>query len=114
MVNHNVASLTGGFWSHNSLGRDDLTSEWCFVLVHIDWNSRLIPIRISLQKVLLFALEENGANGACRYNTGTDTKELFGVVDGFNNLNDFLRSARSRWGTNRGERNSRKKSSGPP
>lgn len=53
MVNNDVASLTSGLGSDNTLSGDNLSSEGSLVLVNIDRNSRLIIIRLGLKEVLL-------------------------------------------------------------
>jgi hypothetical protein len=53
VVDNDVASLTRGLGSDNTLGGDDLASEGRLVLVHIDRDSGLIIVRFGLKKVLL-------------------------------------------------------------
>ena len=51
VVDDNVASFSGGLGSNNALGRDNLSSERCLVLVNVDRNSRLIVVWLGLKKV---------------------------------------------------------------
>ncbi len=53
MVDDDVTSLTSGLGSDDTLGGDNLSSERCLVLVHINRNRRLIPIRLGFKKILL-------------------------------------------------------------
>ena len=91
MVNNNVAGLTSSLRSNNPLGANNLSSEGSLVLVHIDRNGRLIPVRTGLKEVLgqspsrkLGEGKSSGSKG------GTGSYELFGVVNGFDDLDDFL------------------------
>jgi hypothetical protein len=51
MVNDDMASLTSGLRSYNSLGGNNLSSERGLVLVNIDRNSRLIIVWLCLKEV---------------------------------------------------------------
>jgi len=53
MVDDDMASLTSGLGSDDSLGRDNLSSERCLVFVNIDRDSRLVIVRLGLKKILL-------------------------------------------------------------
>ena len=53
VVNDDVASFTSGLRSDNTLGRDNLSSEGSLVLVNIDRNSGLVPVRGGLKEILL-------------------------------------------------------------
>lgn len=52
VINDDVACLSGGLGSNNALGGNNLTGERGLVLVHIDRNSRLVPVRLGLKEVL--------------------------------------------------------------
>ena len=64
MVDDDVASLTGGLGSDNSLGRDNLSSEGSLVLVNIDRNGGLVKIRLGFKEILSSYL---GATGYERF-----------------------------------------------
>jgi hypothetical protein len=73
MIDDNVASLSGGLGSNNTLGRNDLSSERSLVLVNIDRNIGLVIIRLSLEEILCskLSVESNlgsGGKGASRSN----------------------------------------------
>mmetsp|Transcript_21230 Transcript_21230/g.59076 ORF Transcript_21230/g.59076 Transcript_21230/m.59076 type:complete len:372 (-) Transcript_21230:1819-2934(-) len=52
VVDDDVASLSGGLWSDNALGGDDLSGEWGLVLVNIHWDGGLVIVWLSLEEVL--------------------------------------------------------------
>ena len=52
VVDNDVASLTSSLWSNNTLGRNNLSSEWSLVLVNVDRDSRLVKVRFCLKEVL--------------------------------------------------------------
>ena len=53
VVDDNVASLTGGLGSDNALGGDNLSGERGLVLVDVDRDSGLVPVRLGFKEVLL-------------------------------------------------------------
>ena len=53
MVDDNVASLTSGLGSDNSLSGDNLSGERSLVLVSVDRNSGLVIVRLGFKEVLL-------------------------------------------------------------
>ena len=52
MVDDNVASLTSGLWSDNTLGRNNLSGERSLVLVNVDRDSGLVKVRFCLKEIL--------------------------------------------------------------
>jgi hypothetical protein len=52
VVNDDVASLTSGLGSNDTLGGYNLSGERSLVLIHIDWDSRLVIVGFGLEEVL--------------------------------------------------------------
>ena len=65
VVNNNVASFSGGLRSDDALGRDNLSSEWGLVLVHVHGNGRLVIIRFGLKEVFRGNLSACESIGSC-------------------------------------------------
>jgi hypothetical protein len=95
VVDNDVAGLSGSLWSDNTLGRHDLTSEWRLVLVNVDRNGRLVPVRAGLQKVLLLLPTEQLQTDDSSSDTGTDSNNLFGVISSLDNFGNLLGSVGS-------------------
>ena len=53
VVDDDVASLTGGLWSDNALGGDDLSGEGGLVLEGVDLDLGVVVVRSVLKEVLL-------------------------------------------------------------
>jgi hypothetical protein len=66
VVNDDMASLTSGLGSDNTLAGDDLSGERSLVLVLVDRNSRLVEVWLGLKEVLssnLGAIRSKGKAG---------------------------------------------------
>ena len=48
VIDNDVTGLTGSLRANNALGTDDLSSERSLVLIGVDRNGRLVPIRFGL------------------------------------------------------------------
>lgn len=91
MVNDDVTSLPRSLRPNDPLGTNNLSSKRRLILVYIHGHIRLIPVRTSLEKILRCL--RGGKLGKCSSTgdkSGTGSDNLFGVVHGFDDLNDFL------------------------
>ena len=74
VVNDDVACLSSCLGSDDALSGDDLSSERSLVLVHIDRDSRLIIVRLGLQKVLLSSQSGTDLQGQRRVSEHGETE----------------------------------------
>ena len=111
VVDDDVASLTSCLRSDNTLGRDNLPSEGGLVLVGVDRDRGLVPVRLGLQEILCLrsteglGTDESGCDGS----SGGD--KLLGGVGGFNNFDSLLGSMGG-WGGTGGGKCERSSNSG--
>ena len=81
VVDDNMASFTGSLGADNALGRNNLSRKRRLVLVDIDGNRLLVPIRLGFQKVLLSrSTEYLGSNRTSSNDSGSGSNQLFGVI----------------------------------
>lgn len=89
MVNDNVTSLASGLGSDNALGRNNLASEGCLVLVNINGDSGLIPVGTGLEEVLLTTVD--GKEGTSSNNgSSASSDNVLGGVGSLDNLSSLL------------------------
>ena len=111
VIDDNVASLTGCLWSNNTLGGDDLSGEGRLVLVRIDRDGFLVPVRLGFQEVLCLRSTE-GLHSNISSNNGSSTgDDILGGVGGFNNFDSLFGSMGS-WGGTCGGKSERSGNSG--
>ena len=91
MVNNDMTSLPRSLRPNNPLGTNNLSSKRRLILVHIHGHIRLIPVWTGLEKILRCL--RGGKLGKCSSTgdeSGTGSENLFGVVHGFDDLDEFL------------------------
>mmetsp|Transcript_42874 Transcript_42874/g.130419 ORF Transcript_42874/g.130419 Transcript_42874/m.130419 type:complete len:611 (+) Transcript_42874:1500-3332(+) len=84
VIDNDVARLAGRLGSNDALGRDDLAREWSLVLVHVNRDGGLIPVRLGLKEVLLLLprRQELPAGNQGQYREGRDAPLLPREGDG--------------------------------
>ena len=106
VIKNDMASLARGLRPNDSLRAHHLGSEWRLGLVSVQGNVRLVPVRLSLEKVLRLRSGgelDDGSSGCEDARAGCE--EFVRVIDGFDYFDGLLCGDRGRRDAGAGESN---------